>query len=201
MLSDNSQSFVRNQIILSSLTLAPRSAPAFGAAASNSTPFGANRPGFGAAATTSGGLFSGNNGTATAGASTGFGGFGNNNSNTTSGGLFGAPNKPAFGGSSTPGGGLFGGGAGATGFGAQNTQPTSAFGAPLGSALGVNSADCQGTGSTPFQAYTEKEGQTNQTNHFQSISFMQPYKNFSFEVSSFSVTRLMAILILGRNRD
>lgn len=65
-----------------------------------------------------------------------------------------------------------------------NNQTTSAFGQPNSTALGGNVGECQGTGSTPFTAWTEKENGTgNMTNHFQSISFMGPYKNFSFEVS------------------
>ena len=155
----------------------------FGSASTNTTPFGQNRPEFGAPATTTsgGGLFGG--GTATAGASGGFGGFGNtsNNNNASGGGLFGA-SKPAFG--SGTAGGLFGGGnTQNNGFGSTNNQQTSAFGAPVSSALGNNNAECQGTGSTPFQALTEKEGASSTSNHFQSISFMAPYKNFSFEAS------------------
>lgn len=124
--------------------------------------------------------------TATAGTSTGFGGFGSNNANT-GGGLFGGSgvSKPAFG-SSQPATGtsLFGGGGGTGGFGSSNNQTTTAFGgAPLSSALASNNAECQGTGSTPFQTTSEKEGTGNLTNHYQSITFMQPYKNFSFEVS------------------
>lgn len=154
----------------------------FGAGTTNNTPFGQNRPAFGAATTSSGsGLFG--SGTATAGTTSGFGGFGSttNNNNTSGGGLFGSAPKPAFGGAN-PSGGLFGNTGG--GFGSTNNQQqTSAFNAPISSALGMNSAECQGTGSTPFSAYTEKEGTSNTTNHFQSISFMAPYKNFSFEVS------------------
>ena len=151
----------------------------------NNTGFGQNRPAFGASTTTSGsGLFG--SGTATAGNTTGFGGFGSstNNNNTSSGGLFGSAQKPAFGSGNT-GGGLFGSGNTGGGFGSTNNQQTSAFGAPISSALGANNAECQGTGSTPFSAYTEKEGTGNTNNHFQSISFMAPYKNFSFEVSTF----------------
>lgn len=126
--------------------------------------------------------------TATSGTSTGFGGFGNSNTNT-GGGLFGGGgvSKPAFGSQPTTGGSLFGGGSNA--FGSSNNQTTTAFGgAPLSSALASSNAECQGTGSTPFQAFQEKEGGTgNQTNHFQSITFMQPYKNFSFEVSLRSI--------------
>lgn len=158
-----------------------------------SSPFGA-KPAFGGATTSGGGLFGSN--TSTAGTSTGFGGFGSTNNNTnptsafgsspsnTGGGLFGnAASKPAFGASTTSGGGLFGGGNNA--FGSTNNQTTSVFGAPPSTALGGNNLECQGTGSTPFQAYTEKEGAgSSQTNHFQSISFMAPYSKFSFEVSS-----------------
>ena len=157
----------------------------FGSALTNSTPFGQNRPAFGSSTTSAGGLFG--SGTATSGTSGGFGGFGGNsnnsgnNNNASSGGLFGSASKPAFG--ANTGGGLFGGGGNtAGGFGSSNTQNTSAFG--TSSALGQNVGECQGTGSAPFQPFTEKEGGTgNQTNHFQSISFMAPYKNFSFEVS------------------
>lgn len=119
--------------------------------------------------------------TATAGASTGFGGFGST-SNNTSGGLFGGASKPAFGTGTTSGGGLFGSGSGGNTFGTSNTQSTGAFGAPLSSALGANVAESQGTAVTPFQAYSEKESGTNVSNQFQSIPFMQPYKNYSFEV-------------------
>jgi nuclear pore complex protein Nup98-Nup96 len=120
--------------------------------------------------------------TATAGGSGGFGGFGGTNTTNNTGGLFGGTNKPAFGGGGTTGGSIFGGGSGSSVFGSTANQPTSAFGAPISSALGATTAECQGTGSTPFQAHTEKESGSTVTNHFQSISFMQPYKNFSFEV-------------------
>ena len=149
----------------------------FGASGSNPTPFGATKPAFGAGTTTGGSLFGS---TPNAGSST-FGAFGSNTTSNAPGGLFGAANKPAFGGAqSSSGGSLFGG---SGGFGTQTNQPTSAFGAPVSSALSTTNAECQGTGSTPFQAFTEKEGTGNQTNHFQSVSFMQPYQSFSFEVS------------------
>lgn len=125
-------------------------------------------------------MFGGNQ--ATSGSSGAFGGgFGSSNANTNSGGLFGTANKTTFGGSQPSSSGtLFG--SGSSTFGSNNTQPQSAFGAPISSALSANNADCQGTGSTPFQAFTEKEGAaSNQINHFQSITFNQPYKNFSFE--------------------
>lgn len=78
---------------------------------------------------------------------------------------------------------MFGSGnTGGGGFGSTNNQQqTGAFGAPISSALGTSNAECQGTGSTPFSAYTEKEGTGSTNNHFQSVSFMLPYKNFSFE--------------------
>ncbi|KAI4121281.1 MAG: hypothetical protein LQ338_006447 [Usnochroma carphineum] len=140
----------------------------FGATGSTSSPFGGNTSGFGTNTSSGGGLFGSN--TATAGTSTGFGGFGGT-----------GMSKPAFVSQPATGGSFFGGGSNA--FGSSNNQNTSAFGgASLGSALGSN-AECQGTGSTPFQPVSEKEGTGNQTNHYQSITVMQPYKNFSFEVS------------------
>jgi len=177
-------------IVESSLTYAS-SSTGFGSNPQPNQPnqqslLGAPKP-FGQTTTSGGGLF-GNN-TATAGSSTGFGGFGTNSNTTntsspfgggnTGGGLFGnSANKPAFGtgGSS---GGLFG----AAGFGTTNTQPTSAFGSPASTALSSVNPQTDGTGSTPFQATTERESGSAQTNHFQSISFMQPYQKFSFEVS------------------
>ena len=156
----------------------------FGSAPSNGSAFGQNRPAFGSPnpTTSGGGLFGG--GTATAGSSGGFGGFGtNNNNNASTGGLFGqGAQKPAFG-SGNSGGGLFGGGSTGGGFGQTGSQATGAFGAPMSSALAQN-VECQGTGSTPFSATTEKESSTgNMTNHFQSISVMPPYQKFSFEAS------------------
>lgn len=123
--------------------------------------------------------------TATAGGSGGLGGFGGTNTSNNSAGLFGGGNnKPAFGTGGTAGGSIFGAGSSGGVFGATANQPTSAFGAPISSALGPNTAESQGTGSTPFQVQTEKESGSNVTNNFHSISFMQPYKNYSFEVGS-----------------
>ena len=149
--------------------------------------FGAAKP-FGGTSTSGGGLFG--NSTATAGASPGFGGFGANNNaantsspfggGSTGGGLFGSTaSKPAFG-TGASSGGLFGAG----GFGTTNAQPTGAFGAPASTALSSVNPQTDGTGSTPFQPFTEKESGSAQTNTFQSISFMQPYQKFSFEVGS-----------------
>ena len=154
----------------------------FGAGASNSTaPFGGGTSAFGSNATTSSSLFGGT--PATANSSTGFGGFGGSNTNNTSNSLFGGTGKSTFGGN-TSGGSLFGGGTTGTGFGSTTNQPSSAFGAPISSALAPATAESQGTGSTPFQPFTEKESGSNVANQYQSISFMQPYKNFSFEVCS-----------------
>lgn len=152
----------------------------FGATNNANNAFGTNKPAFGANTTTSGGgIFGGN--TTPAGSSTGFGAFGAPAANT-SGGLFGGASKPSFGGNTT-GTGLFGSSSTGTGFGAANQQPASVFGAPTSSALSSTTQESQGTGSTPFSAYVEKETGMNTSNHFQSISFMQPYKNFSFEVT------------------
>lgn len=126
---------------------------------------------FGASANnnnTSGGFGSGGFGSSTT-TNNAFGG-----GNNTSGGLFGNNNqaKPAFGTSTNTGGSLFGGGntaAGSTGFGSTG----------FGAAAGGN--DPPGTGSTPFQAYTEKETTSNTTNSFQNIAFQDPYKKWSAE--------------------
>lgn len=113
----------------------------------------------------------------------GFGGFGSNTNTTgsafgggsTGGGVFGSntQNKTGFG-ASTTGGSMFGntgtattGGFGSGGFGS-NT-----------SALGTG--DPPGTGGTPFQAFSEKEGTSSTTNNFQNIVFQDPYKKWSPE--------------------
>lgn len=145
-----------------------------------------NRTGFGSTpATTGGSLFGG--GTATSGG-TGFGGFGST-SNTggfgstgTSGGLFG--NKPGGFGTSTGTGGFGTGG----GFGTTTGTATTGFGAAAGSAFQGAIPPCEGTGATPFNPVTEKDTSSNVTNHYQSITYMQPYSRYSFEVS-FSMSR------------
>ncbi|KAI9764676.1 MAG: Nuclear pore complex protein Nup98-Nup96 [Candelina submexicana] len=161
---------------------------AFGTTNNQTTPFGASKP-FGTNTTSSGGsLFGGQ--TATAGSSPSFAGFGNNNNATNTSSPFGAAstggslfgnNKPAFGSNTgNTSGTLFGGtNTGAFGTG-NNTTTGGAFGSPASTALGGANPQSDGTGSTPFQAFTEKDV-GNQTNHFQSITFMQPYQKFSFE--------------------
>jgi nuclear pore complex protein Nup98-Nup96 len=134
-------------------------------------------------------------GTQTAGATGGFGsggfgsggtaGFGanaNTNTSNTGGSLFGAAKPTGFGASAT-GTGAFGASGGGFGSGAATTTPSTGFGSsnnafqPAGGALPA----CEGTGSTPFNAFTEKDATANATNHYQSICFMQPYNKFSFE--------------------
>ncbi|KAJ5221594.1 uncharacterized protein N7469_010481 [Penicillium citrinum] len=106
------------------------------------------------------------------------GGFGSSATNTnTGGGLFGA-NKPAggFGSTGTTGG-----------FGSSNTG--GAFGSSTNTGFGGGGTalaggalpPCDGTGSTPFNAFTEKDTNSSVMNHYQSISFMQPYNKYSFE--------------------
>lgn len=90
-------------------------------------------------------------------------------------------NRSAFGGTTT-GSGIFGATTG--GFGSSNTTQTGAFGAPASTALGGGNLQSEGTGAVPFQPFVEKDSGTTQTNHFQSISFMQPYQKFSFEVKA-----------------
>ncbi|KAI8935238.1 hypothetical protein NX059_007827 [Plenodomus lindquistii] len=160
---------------------------AFGASSAPKTTFGSTPFGGGG----SGGLF-GSTGTSSSGNAFG-GGFGaaNNTTSTpafgasanTGGSLFGQ-NKPAtgFGASTTGGGGIFGGGS-TGGFGANNTNTSGGFGASTGG-FGAGAAATQNTGTanTPFQAFTEKDGTTgNAQSHYQTITFQQPYQNFSLE--------------------
>lgn len=168
----------------SKLTFNP---PGFGANNNSNTTslFGNNKPAFGAApASTSGGMFGGTQ-TATTG---GFGGsaFGQSNANQSSGFSFGQ--KPGgFGSTSNaPGTSLFGGGNSSTTPFGQGSN-TNTFGA--GTAL-QNSAvpPSEGTGSTAFAPHIEKDSGAAgaPTNHYQSITFMQPYQKYSFEVSRVS---------------
>lgn len=152
---------------------------------SNSLFGGQNRPGgFGTTNTnTGGGLFGGNTGTSNTafGSSGGFGaatggGFGSSTSNT-GGGLFGA--KPAGGGFGATNTGTTGFGGGG-GFGAGAGTTTTGFGG-AGTAFQSTPPTCEGTGGTPFNPFTEKDANSNTMNHFQSISFMQPYNKWSFE--------------------
>ncbi|KAL1870974.1 hypothetical protein Plec18167_007281 [Paecilomyces lecythidis] len=136
--------------------------------------------GFGSTPATSGGsLFGG--GTATSGG-TGFGGFGSTSntggfgSSNTAGGLFG--NKTGGFGSST---GTSGFGTGGTTGGFGTGAATTGFGAAAGSAFQGSIPPCEGTGGTPFNPVTEKDSGSSVTNHYQSITYMQPYSRYSFE--------------------
>ncbi|KAG8992975.1 hypothetical protein FRB94_008235 [Tulasnella sp. JGI-2019a] len=148
----------------------------FGQPAQNTQPatgfggFGAApKPGFGA----TGGAFGATaNQPATATPFGGFGvgtsntAFGANNSNATTGGLFGRPATAApttFGGAPATGGGLFG----------AKPTTTGAFGATI-------NPTGNGTASPPYQAFSEKEP-TGTNSHYQSITCMPAYRTFSFE--------------------
>ena len=156
----------------------------FGSSNTSNPLFGQNKPAFGSTNTSSAPSLFGNNSTTTGfGASSG--GFGNNTStgfgaanNTGSAFNFGSQaNKPAFG--PNAGSSLFGqGGAGTTGgFGSAN----SAFGSASGTALNQVVPPSEGTGVTPFQPTNEKETNGGHIS-YQSLTFQQPYKNYSFEV-------------------
>lgn len=129
--------------------------------------FGSTTPNTG---TTSG--FGGTTGFgSTPGTTTGFGSSANTNT-----GLFGNKTGTGFGTSNT----------GTTGFGSSGT--TTGFGAGAantgfgGTGTAFQGAQtCEGTGGTPFNPFTEKDANSTATNHYQSISFMQPYSKFSFE--------------------
>ncbi|KAE8133421.1 nuclear protein 96-domain-containing protein [Aspergillus pseudotamarii] len=148
--------------------------------------------GFGTGTSTGGSLFGGGAGATTATTTTpsgGFGGFGStgntggfgSSNNTTGGGLFG--NKTATGTGTGTGTG-FGSSTGTTGgFGTSGGfgSGTAGFGSGSGTAFQQAVPPSDGTGSTPFSPFTEKDGNTSVTNHYQSISFMQPYNKYSFE--------------------
>jgi nuclear pore complex protein Nup98-Nup96 len=145
--------------------------------------------GFGTTANTGQGLFGGT--TPNTGATSGFGtgtGFGTTSTGTT-----------GFGGSANTNTGLFGNKAG-TGFGTSSTG-TTGFGASGTTGFGAGATNtgfggtgtafqgaqtCEGTGGTPFNPFTEKDTNSSVTNHYQSISFMQPYSKFSFEELRFA---------------
>jgi nuclear pore complex protein Nup98-Nup96 len=139
--------------------------PSTGGSLFGSTPNTGNAGGFGSS--TGGGFGSGTTG-----------GFGANANSNTSGGLFGA-NKPAggFGTPAATGGGF---GSNPTG-GAFGSSTNTGFGSGATPLAGGAVAPCDGTGSTPFNPFTEKDTSSNTMNHYQSVSFMPPYKNYSFE--------------------
>ena len=134
-------------------------------------------------------------GQAAAAPSSGFGGgggFGQTANNTSapafgaagsSGGLFGAA-KPAATGFGS-GGSIFGGNNAAApapgGFGAA-APAAGGFGASggFGGAAQTTSQN-NGTGSVPFAPHVEKDAASSSNSHYQSITFQQPYQNYSFE--------------------
>ncbi|KAF1912673.1 nuclear protein 96-domain-containing protein [Ampelomyces quisqualis] len=157
-----------------------------GSTAFGSKPFGSS--------TTGGGLFGGGSSSGTTfgafgstnNASSSTPAFGAANNNNTGGGLFGGQKTSGFG-SSTGGGGLFGAGNTGGGFGAGTTNTnttTNAFGSSAGAFGSSNTANQpnNGTASVPFSAVTEKDGaSTNASQQYQTITFQQPYQNYSLE--------------------
>jgi nuclear pore complex protein Nup98-Nup96 len=149
-----------------------------------STPFGAAKTGsnlFGGNAGSTGSFGSGFGGT-TANTTSAFGG-----GNASGGGMFGGAAKPAFGAgtTATTGSTLFGGGNTGGGFGASNTG--SGFGASntagfQGQQANQGPQPNNGTATTPFNAFTEKDG-TSATaqQQYQTITFQDPYKSYSLE--------------------
>lgn len=126
-----------------------------------------------------GGLFG--SGTSTAGG-TGFGGGGSGFGSSNTGGGFGSSGGGLFG-NKTGGGfgtGTSGFGTGGGGFGTSGGA-TGGFGGGTGTAFNQPVPPSDGTASTPFSPFTEKDNSSNVTNHYQSISFMQPYNKYSFE--------------------
>ncbi|KAG0348000.1 hypothetical protein BG004_006376 [Podila humilis] len=115
-----------------------------------------------------GSSFGGAGQTASAG---GFGGFGGNSAGGGFGSAGGFGAKPA----------TTGFGAAPTGFGAAaNTgfgggAATSSFGG------GMNAPAGQGTANPPFAPFVEKDPSTGQNSHYQSITAMPAYRNYSFD--------------------
>lgn len=78
---------------------------------------------------------------------------------------------------------MFGGGSTGGGFGSTNTTTTTGgFGSNTGSAFGggSNPPANNGTANTPFQPFSEKDGTTGNA-QYQTITFQQPYQNYSLE--------------------
>ncbi|KAL1598969.1 hypothetical protein SLS60_008114 [Paraconiothyrium brasiliense] len=144
-----------------------------------SKPFGSS--------TTGGGLFGGGSTSTNT-----FGGFGSTNNTTsafgggnTSGGLFGQNKPTGFGSTNNTSGtgGLFGGGSTSGGFGTTNNT-SGGFGSSTSGGFGANSNNNtnNGTAGPPFQPFTEKDpGTANASAQYQTITFQQPYSNYSLE--------------------
>lgn len=78
---------------------------------------------------------------------------------------------------------MFGGGNTTTGSFGSTTNNTGGFGATPTSfgGGGQQAAQNQGTSVTPFAAHVEKDATSSTNSHYQSITFQQPYSNYSFE--------------------
>ncbi|KAL2813182.1 nuclear protein 96-domain-containing protein [Aspergillus cavernicola] len=135
--------------------------------------------GFGAGNSTGGGIFGGGTSTAAPAFGGGFGspgtasGFGT--TNTTGTGFGAKPAATGFSGNTTGTGAGFG--TGGSGFAAG----ASGFGGGTGTAFQQAVPPSDGTGSTPYSAFTERDTSSSVMNHYQSVSFMQPYSKYSFE--------------------
>ncbi|KAF7981731.1 hypothetical protein HWV62_32335 [Athelia sp. TMB] len=151
----------------------------FGAFANNNANQGATSGGlFGAPKPATGfGAFGGGT-TSTfgnAGGGSAFGSTANAGNNTTGGGLFGQPAATNTTGAFGSGGGLFGQNKPATAFGA-STTPTTGFGTDAAAAPVTT-----GTSGTPFAAFSEKDGTSNNMLQYQSITAMPAYRGSSYE--------------------
>jgi nuclear pore complex protein Nup98-Nup96 len=108
--------------------------------------------------------------------------------------MFGA-SKPAFGAAATSApasGGLFGTAgtsSGTSGFGSGSTGGIG-FGGTAATQLPL-----QGTATTPYAPFSEKEPSSTTMSHYQVISFMPAYKNFSLEVSLVHLSFSLLLLI------
>ncbi|KZS91868.1 hypothetical protein SISNIDRAFT_429815 [Sistotremastrum niveocremeum HHB9708] len=138
------------------------------------------------------GIFGNQAQTSTTTPSTGFGGFGAPAATTSTGfGGFGntATQPTAFGSTpaaNTTGGSVFGANTGNTGFGAFGSKPAgSVFGAVAAAPTG-GLAPNNGTASPPWSQTSERDEAGGVMTHFQSISRMPAYKDYSFEELRFA---------------
>lgn len=92
--------------------------------------------------------------------------------------MFGQNKSTGFGSTNNTGGGLFGGGSTSGGFGTTNNT-TGGFGSSTTGGFGANTNTNNGTAGTPFQPFSEKD--TTGSQQYQTITFQQPYANFSLE--------------------
>src|SRR5690349_22316964 len=79
---------------------------------------------------------------------------------------------------------------------------TSSFGGGagmLGGGLNANQAG-SGTANPPFSPYVEKDLSSGQNSHYQSITAMPAYRNFSFEVRSTTTYRRVITYQIHRSQ-